>query len=110
MYNYDWYLDQGHDNCREELNDHEILKMAKKYDLEDEDEILRFAREVINEFAEVKPMNKLLDWEIYLTNNNLSITNSADRLEHSSVGKAFSAGWEAALKAQEYGYQCHWTR
>ena len=42
--NYDWYLDQGHDNFREELNDHEILKMAKKYDLEDEDEILRFAR------------------------------------------------------------------
>ena len=53
MYNYDWYLDQGHDACREELNDHEILKMAKKYDLEDEDEILRFAREVINEFAEL---------------------------------------------------------
>jgi hypothetical protein len=53
--NYDWYLDQGHDNCREELNDHEILKMAKKYDLEDEDEILRFAREVINEFgAQIK--------------------------------------------------------
>ena len=44
-------------------------------------------------------MNKLLDWEIYLTNNNLSITNSADRLEHSSVGKAFSAGWEAALES-----------
>jgi DNA-directed RNA polymerase sigma subunit (sigma70/sigma32) len=44
-------------------------------------------------------MNKLLDWEIYLTNNNFSITNSADRLEHSSVGKAFSAGWEAALES-----------
>jgi predicted DNA-binding protein YlxM (UPF0122 family) len=44
-------------------------------------------------------MNKLLDWEIYLTNNNFSITNSADRLERSSVGKAFSAGWEAAIES-----------
>ena len=44
-------------------------------------------------------MNKLLDWEIYLTNNNLSITNSADMLERSTVGKAFSAGWEAALES-----------
>ncbi len=44
-------------------------------------------------------MNKLLDWEIYLTNNNFSITNSADRLERSSVGKAFAAGWEAAIES-----------
>jgi hypothetical protein len=53
MYNYDWHLDQGYDGGPEELNDHEILRMAKKYDLEDEDEVLRFAREVISEFKEL---------------------------------------------------------
>ena len=53
MYNFDWYLDQGHDGGCEELNDNEILKMAKKYDLEDDDDVVRFAREVISEFKEL---------------------------------------------------------
>jgi len=53
MYNYDWHLDDGYDGGCEELNDHEILKMAKKYDLEDDDDVVRFAREVISEFKEL---------------------------------------------------------
>ncbi len=51
MHNFDWYLDQGHDAGCEELNDHEILKMAEKYDLSDDADILKFAREVISEFV-----------------------------------------------------------
>lgn len=53
MVNYDWYLDQGFDEQVSNLDSHDILKMAEKYDLTNKSDIVQFAYEVIDEFREI---------------------------------------------------------
>jgi len=52
---YEWSIDRQYDGITkyDDLNDGEILAMAEKYDFENQDDVLEFAREVLREFMEL---------------------------------------------------------
>jgi hypothetical protein len=55
MMSYEWSIDRQYDGITkyDDLNDGEILAMAEKYDFENRDDVLEFAREVLREFMEL---------------------------------------------------------
>jgi hypothetical protein len=52
---YEWSIDRQYDGITkyDDLNDGEILAMAEKYDFENQNDVLEFAREVLREFMEL---------------------------------------------------------